>query len=131
MWKMGIRKALKLLCMSQDALPAYQPTNKNAYQKMLQYCEVDESETNTNPRWFLPEESQFTESQSQGGHSAHTYTGGQYKKFSGNPKISLELHCNPKISDHFILRNLYMNIKHPRIMQIEVRIASSEPTNIS
>ena len=69
--------------------------------------------------------------QSQGGHSAHTHTGGQSKKFSGNPKVSLQLHCNPKISAHFILGNLYMNIKYPETMQIEMRIASGEPRNIS
>ena len=51
--------------------------------------------------------------------------GGQSKKFSGNPKVSLQLHCNPKISAHFILRNLYMNMKYPETMQIEVRIAST------
>ena len=59
------------------------------------------------------------------------HTGGQSKKFSGNPKISFPLHCNPKISAHFILRNLYMNIKHPQTMQTEVRIAASEPRNIN
>ena len=64
-----------------------------------------------------------------GGHSAHTHTGGQSKKFSGNPKISLQLQCNPKISAHFIYinGNLYKNIKYPQTMQIEVRIASIEP----
>ena len=31
--------------------------------------------------------------------------GGQSKKFSGNPKISFQLHCNPKISPHLMLRN--------------------------
>ena len=67
-----------------------------------------------------------------GGHSAHTHMGGgQSKKFSGNLKILLQLHCNPKISAHLILRNLYMNIKYLETMQIEVRIASSEPRNIS
>ena len=58
-------------------------------------------------------------------------SGDQSKKFSGNPKISLQLQCTPKISAHFILRNLYMNIKHPETMQIEVRIASSNPINNS
>ena len=67
---------------------------------------------------------------SQGGHSAHTHRGGQSKKFSGNPKISLQIYCNPKISAHFIHINLYMNIKYPQTMQIEVRIASIEPRNI-
>ena len=57
--------------------------------------------------------------------------GGQSKKFSRNPKISLQLHCNPKISAHFLHINLYMNVKYPKTMQIEVRIASSEPRNIS
>ena len=43
---------------------------------------------------------------SGGGHSADTHTGGgQSKKFSGNPKISFQLHCNPKISPHPTLRN--------------------------
>ena len=67
----------------------------------------------------------------QGGHSAHTHTGGQSKKFSGNPKISPQLHFNPKISAQFVLRNLYMNMKYPETMQVKVRIASSEPRNIS
>ena len=66
------------------------------------------------------------------GYSTHIHTGGrQSKKFSSNPKISLQLHCNPKISAHFILRNPYMNIKYPETMQIGVRIASSEPRNIN
>ena len=63
-------------------------------------------------------------------HSAHMHTGGQSKKSSCNPKISLhQLHCNPKISAHCKLKNLYMNIKYPETMQIRVRIASSEPRN--
>ena len=57
--------------------------------------------------------------------------GGQSKKFSGNPKISLQLHFNPKASAQFILTNLYMNIKYPETMQVKVRIASSKPRNIS
>ena len=57
--------------------------------------------------------------------------GGQSKKFSGNPKISLHLHCHPKISARFTLGNLCMNIEYPEIMQIEVRIAASEHRNIS
>ena len=57
--------------------------------------------------------------------------GGQSKKFSGNPKISLQLQCNPKISAHFTYINLYMNIKYPQTMQIEVRIASIEHRNIN
>ena len=65
-----------------------------------------------------------------GGHSAHTHTGGQSKKFSGNPKIPLQHNCDPKISAHFILKNLYMNIKYRETMQTKVRIASSEPRNI-
>ena len=32
----------------------------------------------------------------------HMHTGGQSKKFSSNPKISVRLHCNPKTSAHFI-----------------------------
>ena len=64
-----------------------------------------------------------------GGHSGHTHTGGQSKKFSGNPKISLHFQCNPKISAHLIYINLYMNIKYPQTMQ--VRIASIEPRNIN
>ena len=63
----------------------------------------------------------------RGGTQHICIRGGQSKKFSGNPKISLQLHCNPKISAHFILRNLYLNIKYPETMQIEVRIACSEP----
>ena len=45
--------------------------------------------------------------------------------------MSLQLHCNPKISAHFIIRNLYMNIEYPETMQIEIKIMSSEPRNIS
>ena len=56
--------------------------------------------------------------------------GGQSKKFSGNPKISLHLHCT-KISAHFRLRNLYMKIKYPETMQKEVRITSGDPRNIN
>ena len=37
-----------------------------------------------------------------GGLSAHMYSGGQSKKLSGHPKISLQLDYNPKISAHFI-----------------------------
>ena len=70
----------------------------------------------------------FFKIQSQGGHSPYTHT----KKFSGNAKVSLQLHnCNPKVSAHFILRNLYISIKYPKTMQLEVRIASSEPRSIS
>ena len=57
--------------------------------------------------------------------------GGHSKEISGNLKISLQLHCSPKISAHFILRYLCMNRKYPEIMQIEVRIASGEPRIIS
>ena len=64
-------------------------------------------------------------------HSAHTHLEGRSNKFSGNLKISLQLHCDPKVSVHFILRNLYMSTKFPEKMQIEVRIASSEPRNIN
>ena len=56
---------------------------------------------------------------------------GQSKKLSDNSKISLQPHCNPKILAHFILRNLCMNIKYSETMQIEIRIASSEPKNFS
>ena len=63
----------------------------------------------------------------RGGHSAHTLPReGQSKKFSGNAKRSLQLQCNPEISAF-----LYMNIKYPQTMQIEVRIASIEPRNIN
>ena len=48
--------------------------------------------------------------------------GGQSKKFSGNPKVSLQHHCNAKISANFILKNLYMNIKYPETMQTKVKI---------
>ena len=61
----------------------------------------------------------------------YAYGGGQSKKFSCNPRMSLRLHCNPKISAHFIHINLFMNMEYPETMQIEVRIASSEPRNIS
>ena len=57
--------------------------------------------------------------------------GGQFKKFLDDSDTSLHPYCNPKISAHFILRNLYMNIKYPETMRIDVRIASSEPRNIS
>ena len=67
----------------------------------------------------------------RGAFRTYAYGWDQSKKFSGNPKMSLQLHCNQEISAHFMLRNLYMNIKHPETMQIEVRIASSEPRNIS
>ena len=58
-------------------------------------------------------------------------TGDQSKKFSGNPKILLQLLWDPKLLAHFKFRNLYLNIKHPGTMQMEVRIASSEPRNIN
>ena len=67
----------------------------------------------------------------QGGTQDIRIRGGQSKKFSGNPKISLQLQCNPKISAHFTYINLYMNIKYPQAMQIEVRIASIEHRNIN
>ena len=67
----------------------------------------------------------------RGALSTYAYGGGQSKKFSGNPKISLQLQCNPNISAHFIYINLYMNIEYPQTMQIEVRIASIEPRNIN
>ena len=38
---------------------------------------------------------------------------------------------HPKISAHFILRILYVNMKYPETIQIEVRITSCEPRNIS
>ena len=68
---------------------------------------------------------------SQGALSTYAYGGGQSKKFSGNPKISLQLQCNPNISAHFIYINLYMDIKYSQTMQIEVRIASIECRNIN
>ena len=67
----------------------------------------------------------------EGGTQHVRIRGDQFKKFSGNPEISLQLHSNPKISAHFILRNLYMNIKCTKTMQIKVMIAPSEPRNIS
>ena len=67
----------------------------------------------------------------RGALSTYAYGGGQSKKFSGNPKISLQYHCNPKISANFTLRNLYMNIKYPETMQTKVKIVSGEPRNIS
>ena len=66
-----------------------------------------------------------------GGHSAHTHTGGSVQEIFRQPKISLQLHCNPKISAHFTLRKLCMNIKYPETMQIEVRIASKHRNIIS
>ena len=69
---------------------------------------------------------------SRGGGTQHIrIRGGQSKKFSGDPKMSLQLPCNQKISAHFIYINLYMNIKYPQTMQIEVRNASIEPRNIN
>ena len=56
---------------------------------------------------------------------------GESKKFTGNPKTSLQLQCNSKISAHLILESLYMNIKYPEIMEMEVRIALSESRSIS
>ena len=47
------------------------------------------------------------------------------------PKISLQLHCNPKISPHFILTNPKTNIKDLETMQIAVRITSKELRSIS
>ena len=44
-------------------------------------------------------------SNSRGGHSVHTETGGQSEKFSGN-QLSVQLYGNPKILANFILRNL-------------------------
>ena len=41
--------------------------------------------------------------QTPGGPQDIRMQGGQSKKSSGNPNISLQLHCNPKISAHFIL----------------------------
>ena len=38
----------------------------------------------------------------QGGHSTLTHTGSQSKKFSGNPRISVQPHCSPKVSPHFM-----------------------------
>ena len=73
----------------------------------------------------------FYECLPRGGHSAHTHTGGSVQEISGNSKISFQLHCNPKVSAHFILGNLHMNMKYPETMQIEVWIASSKPRNIS
>ena len=67
----------------------------------------------------------------QGGTQHIRMKGGQSKEFLGYSKISLQLHCNPKISAHFILKNLYINIKHHETKQKEVKIASSEPRNIS
>ena len=64
--------------------------------------------------------------------STYAYAHTQSKKFSRNPKISLQIHYNPKnISSFFIPRNLCKNKKYPETMQIEVRIASIEPRNIS
>ena len=57
--------------------------------------------------------------------------GGQSKKFSGNQKMYLQLYGKPIISAHFVVGNQYMNIKYPETMPIEVRIASTEPKNIS
>ena len=68
--------------------------------------------------------------QPRGALRTYAYGGGQSQKFSGNPKISLQLQCNPKISAHVIYINLYMNIEYPQTMQIEVRIASIEHRNI-
>ena len=64
----------------------------------------------------------------QGGGTQHIrIRGGQSKKFSGNPKISLQLHFNPKISAHSIITNLYMNIKYPETMQVKARLPLANP----
>ena len=67
-----------------------------------------------------------------GGHSAHTHTGGgSVQEIFRQPKNITSASLQLKISAHFILRNLYMNIRYPEKMQTKVRIASSEPRNIS
>ena len=55
-------------------------------------------------------------------------------KFSGNPKISAQLHCNQKyqlILWYFIFRNLRMNMIDQEKLQTNVRITSIETRNIS
>ena len=56
-----------------------------------------------NVKLFADDTSFFTP---RGAFSRYAYGGGgQSKKFSGNPKISFQFHCNPNISPYFILRN--------------------------
>ena len=56
--------------------------------------------------------------------------GGLVQEIFRQAKISLQLHCNPKISAHFTLRNMHMNRKHPETMQRAVRVALAK-TEIS
>ena len=66
-----------------------------------------------------------------GGHTKHIRLHTSLQKVSGSPKISLQLHYDPKISARFMVRNQCMNTKYPETMQTEVRIASGKPSNIS
>ena len=71
-------------------------------------------------------------SNSQGRHSEHTHTGGvSPRNFHATQKYHFSFTATQKISAHFIHINLYVNMKYPETMQIEVRIASSEPIEIS
>ena len=41
-----------------------------------------------------------------GGGTQHTHTAGQFKEYSGNPKIPVQLHCNTKISANLTFKHL-------------------------
>ena len=72
------------------------------------------------------------QSKHSGGHSALTHTGGSIQEIFMQPKKITSASLQPKnISSFYIYINLYMNIKYPQTMQIEVRIASIEPRNIN
>ena len=66
-----------------------------------------------------------------GGHSAHTRTGGQSEKFPRNQKISVRLHCNPKISANFKTLTLVNKHARPEKMPTQATTASTERRNIS
>ena len=69
---------------------------------------------------------------SPGGHSAHTH--GSVQEIFRQPKNITSASMQPKNISLFyiyIYINLYMNIKYPQTMQIEVRISSIEPRNIN
>ena len=70
----------------------------------------------------------FVSLEPQGGGALSTYAyGSQSKKFLGNRKISPQLHCNPRISAHFVFRSLCMKMIDYETLQVKVRTASKEP----
>ena len=65
--------------------------------------------------------------------SAHLSTSVKSQKFLGDPKISVQLQCNPKLSALLMvlhLRNRCLNMAYNETMHIMVRISSKEPKNI-